>query len=98
MANTINKSDVLKVAWLSNVIVYDHEIPVFLKQLDAVLSYAARVNEVETCVAEKEYDIDMKQNISRKDMTVRQNTEIVLSQAPAREGSLIIVPMILEGV
>jgi aspartyl/glutamyl-tRNA(Asn/Gln) amidotransferase C subunit len=98
MANTISKSEVLKVAQLSNVIVYEHEIPAFEKQLDAVLSYAARVSEVGKSEVEENPVVDMKQNSNRKDEVCRQNAEIVLSQVPVRQGLLIIVPMILEGV
>lgn len=44
----ITKEEVLNIARLSRITIHEDEIDAVLKQLEAVLQYAARVNEVAT--------------------------------------------------
>lgn len=97
MAHVITKEEVLKIARLSNLLVFDKEINQMTNQLDSVLSYAARVKEITGSIEDFLHE-EMKQNKVRLDVVDQLSSEVLLSQLPAREGNLIVVPMILETV
>ncbi len=42
----ITKEEVLKIAHMSRITIHDHEIDAITQHLEAVLNYAARVNEI----------------------------------------------------
>ncbi len=44
----ITKEEVLKIAHMSRIAIHEDEIDELTKQLEAVLAYAARINEVAT--------------------------------------------------
>jgi len=97
MADVITGQEVLKIARLSNLFVSDEEINQITNQLDSVLSYAARVKKVEGS-QEIFSDFATKTNKTRVDVVYQISSQELLALVPEKEGSLIVVPMILETV
>jgi len=89
----ITKEEVLKIAAISNLNLYEDEIGPMIKQLGDVLSYAERVQEI---AAELEEPSNRQVNVFREDMVVRTNSELVLREAPEREQAYFVVPKIIE--
>ena len=89
----VDKDEVLHIAKIARVKLYDGEIDSMSKQLDEVLSYAERVQEI---AAEGEEPSNSNVNTIREDVIVRQDASKILEQAPAHEEDYFIVPAILE--
>jgi len=89
----ITREELLKIAALSKVSLAEEEIPVLLKQLQDLLTYAERVGEV---AAEVEEPSNKNVNVFREDVIVRTNVQPTLRQAPQVEENSFIVPKVLE--
>jgi aspartyl-tRNA(Asn)/glutamyl-tRNA(Gln) amidotransferase subunit C len=89
----ITAQEIEKIAKLSNIELSESEIIHAQKHLEAVLSYAARVQEIA-----KDIDVALlkNQNIERDDIIVPCNPQAILAQAPEREGDFFVVPVIIE--
>ena len=94
MVQLITKEEVEKIARLSHIELSETEIIAAMKHLDAVLSYAARVQEIA-----KDIDIPSlkNNNVERSDVIVETDPQTILAQAPEREGDFFVVPVIIEG-
>ena len=89
----ISRQEVLKLAHMSHIHVHEHEIQPLIEQLQQVLSYAARVQEVDAQAS----GIPIKNvNVFREDVATVQDAERIRSRAPEREGDYFVVPKILE--
>jgi aspartyl-tRNA(Asn)/glutamyl-tRNA(Gln) amidotransferase subunit C len=89
----ITKEEVLKIAQLSRIKIHDDEIDDLTNQLEAVLAYAARVNEVETGQQET---LPQNVNIFREDVVKPFDAERIKAEAPEIEADYFVVPAILE--
>jgi aspartyl-tRNA(Asn)/glutamyl-tRNA(Gln) amidotransferase subunit C len=99
-AMKINREDVLKVAALANLELTDAEVETYRGQLDDILTYIDKLNEIDTSnvepmaqvVAASADDSDL-----REDVVVRSDviTE-VLSGAPDPEAPYFRVPRVIE--
>jgi len=89
----ISRDEVLKIARMSRVALHENEIEPLAKQLEQVLTYAERITEITADVKEPS---TKNVNMFREDVVARQYPEEILAQAPEREGSLFVVPAILE--
>jgi len=89
----ITKQELLKIAQSSSVKLYDDEIEPLMGQLDAVLTYAARVKDIARDI---EIPSNKNVNVLREDVVTQTNNELILAQAPEREEDYFVVPMILE--
>lgn len=89
----ITKEEVEKIARLSHIELSESEIIQAQKHLEAVLGYAARVQDIA-----KDIDIALlkNENVERKDIVQPYDTEPILAQAPEREGDFFVVPVIIE--
>ena len=89
----ITKEEVEKVARLSHITLSEQELVDVMVHLDAVLSYAVRVQDIA-----KDVDIPnlKNQNIERQDSIKCTDPEKILAQAPEREGEYFVVPVIIE--
>ena len=89
----ITKEEVEKIARLSNIELSESEIAQAQKHIGAVLSYAARVQDIA-----KDVDIALlkNENIERPDITQHCDPNPILAQAPEREGDFFVVPAIIE--
>jgi len=94
MAQLITKEEIEKIARLAHINFSETEIINVMNHLDAVLSYAVRVEEIAK-------DIDVPSfkncNIEREDIVIPTDTQSILAQAPEREGDFFVVPVIIEG-
>lgn len=93
MSQLITKEEIAKIARLSHIYLSETEINNAMKHLDAVLSYAARVQEIA-----KDVDVPLLKNcnIEREDVVIPTDPQTILAQAPEREGDFFVVPVIIE--
>ena len=89
----ITKEEIYKIARMSYLDIHDGEVEPLRAQLEAVLSYAERVQEVAKDVKEPS---NKSINVFREDVIVRTDVESVLRQAPEREGNFFVVPAIID--
>lgn len=91
---SISREEVLHIASLSKIEVSEEEIPQLIKDLQEVLSYAARVQEVAANIPETSVK---NINVMREDEAIATDPEPLLANVPVREGDLVVVPVVLEG-
>ena len=89
----ISKEEVLKIARMSYLDIHEHELEPLVEQLQPVLSYAERVQEVAADVTGPSNKII---NVFREDVIVPTDVASVLDQAPEREGNYFVVPAIID--
>lgn len=89
----ITQEELIKIAQMSHVDLHQDEIETLTAQLQSVLTYAERVQEVSARVAEPSVK---NINIFREDVVVQTDVEPILAQAPEREGNYFVVPPILD--
>ena len=89
----VTKEEVLKIARIASLAIHEDELDGMVKQLQDVLSYAARVQEIA-----QEVDLPSSKNVNvfREDIIVKSDPEMILAQAPEREENFFVVPAILE--
>jgi len=90
----ISREEVLKIAKISRITLFEDEIEGFVKQLNDVLSYAERVKEV----AEELEDQPSNKNVNffREDVVSKFDSKEILDRAPEGEGNYFVVPKILD--
>ncbi|WP_088103302.1 Asp-tRNA(Asn)/Glu-tRNA(Gln) amidotransferase subunit GatC [Halalkalibacter urbisdiaboli] len=93
----ISKEEVKHVANLARLAVTEEEVELFTKQLDAIISFAEQLNELDTeGVEPTSHVLDMK-NVLREDKADKGlPIEDVLKNAPDHEDGQIRVPSIME--
>jgi aspartyl-tRNA(Asn)/glutamyl-tRNA(Gln) amidotransferase subunit C len=89
----ITKQELLKIAQISQLRLDEDEIMPFVKQIDDLLTYAQRVQEV---VGEAEVPLNKNINVLRQDLVVRTDSLQILQQAPEQEQDYFVVPKIIE--
>jgi len=89
----ITKEEVEKIARLSHIELTEQEIITATKHLEAVLSYAARVQDIAKDI---NVSILKNNNIERDDIIFSTDPQPILAQAPEREGDFFVVPVIIE--
>jgi aspartyl-tRNA(Asn)/glutamyl-tRNA(Gln) amidotransferase subunit C len=89
----ITQEEVRKVARLSHIEITDQEIAGMVSHLEAVLTYAARVQDIA-----KDIDVALMKNsnVEREDVVIPTDPEPIRAQAPEREGDYFVVPVIIE--
>jgi aspartyl-tRNA(Asn)/glutamyl-tRNA(Gln) amidotransferase subunit C len=100
MAMKISREDVLKVATLANLELTDAEVDAYRGQLDDILSYIDKLNEVDTSGIEPMTQVmaaSTDDSALRDDVMVRADiiTE-VLQGAPDPDGPYFRVPRVIE--
>lgn len=90
----IDKSEVLKIAHIAKIAVTDQEIDPIIKQMQEVLSYAARVVEIATELE----DLVSQKNINffREGLAGTSYPEELLERAPSQEENYFVVPKIID--
>lgn len=93
----ITKEEVKHVANLARLAISEEEAEVFQKQLDAIITFAEQLNEIDTDGVEPtSHVLDMK-NVLREDIPTKGlPVEEVLKNAPDHENGQIKVPSIIE--
>ena len=88
----ITKEEVLKIAHMSRIAIHDHEIEPIMAQLEAVLSYAQRVTDIQ-----KVQEIVVQNtNIMREDQPVVTAVEPLLARGPVVQEHFYVVPAVLD--
>ncbi len=89
----ISREEVLKLARMSNLSIHDNEVEGIMKQIEDVLTYAARVQEIKEDVT-----LAAMKNINRvrEDLVIPTDPAPLLAQAPEQEANYFVVPAILE--
>lgn len=89
----ITKEEILKIARMSHIELTEQEIEKMQSHVEAVLSYAARVQDIA-----KDVDVPVlkNSNVEREDVVIACNPEPIRDQAPEREGDYFVVPVIIE--
>jgi len=90
---TVSRQEILLLAQMSRMAIYDHELDGMIKHVEDVLNYAHRVTQVARDVTEPSTRLS---NVVRADTVEAVDAEPLLRQAPEREGNYFIVPRILE--
>jgi aspartyl-tRNA(Asn)/glutamyl-tRNA(Gln) amidotransferase subunit C len=89
----ISREEVLHIASLSRIELEEDEIPGLIKNLEEVLTYAARVQEI----ASGGQEVSLKNvNVMREDVVVQTDPEPLLAHAPKSEEKYFVVPVVLE--
>lgn len=93
----ITKEEVKHVANLARLAISDEEAEHFQKQLDAIISFAEQLNELDTeGIEPTSHVLDMK-NVLREDVPTKGlPVEEVLRNAPDHQDGQIKVPSIIE--
>jgi aspartyl-tRNA(Asn)/glutamyl-tRNA(Gln) amidotransferase subunit C len=89
----ITKEELLKIAQISQLHLYEHEIEPLVQQIQDVLTYAERVKEV---IGDGQEISNKNINILRDDVVFKTDPEPILSRAPEREHNYFVVPKIIE--
>lgn len=89
----ITAKEIKKIAQISNLEIHDQEMDGIIKQIESVLSYAARVQEVASTVSA---DQTRNINVMREDVIGASQADAILAQAPERQDRFFVVPAILE--
>ena len=96
MMSRISTDQVKHVANLARLAITEEEVEKFTKQLDAIITFAEQLNELDTENVKPTYHVlDMK-NVLREDIPQKGlPREEVLKNAPEHEDGQIRVPSIL---
>ncbi|MBA3733546.1 Asp-tRNA(Asn)/Glu-tRNA(Gln) amidotransferase subunit GatC [Patescibacteria group bacterium] len=92
----ITKEEILKLALLSRIDISENEAESLTSQIDSILGYVGHIKELTGNVND---EIPTLRNVMREDVVTNspsEFTEIILNEAPAREGNYLKVKKILE--
>jgi aspartyl/glutamyl-tRNA(Asn/Gln) amidotransferase C subunit len=89
----ISRDEIIKIAQISNIKLHESEIEPLCKELEAVLAYAQCVTQVEGDVPD---NASLAYNVVREDVIISTDPDTLLKQAPDREGSMFVVPLVIE--
>lgn len=90
---SITKEEIMTLATLSRLAIHADELPALQRHVAEVIAYARRVAQV---IRDVDEIIPGHSNRVRDDVAVSGNTELIMAQAPEREGNYFVVPRILE--
>ncbi|MEM3561849.1 MAG: Asp-tRNA(Asn)/Glu-tRNA(Gln) amidotransferase subunit GatC [Candidatus Jordarchaeaceae archaeon] len=94
--STITKEQVEHVAWLARIELTEEEKQAFTKQLNEVLDYFKKINEIDTSNIEPTYHIINLVNVLREDKVEPSlSKEDALRNASQKEDSFIKAPKII---
>lgn len=89
----ITREEVLNIARISAIEIREDEIESLQKQLEAVLSYAERVQEFS---GQEQQPSVQNVNRLREDVVQESDAAAILKRAPEREEDFFVVPAIIE--
>lgn len=93
---TISKEQVEHVAWLARIELTEEEKQAFTKQLNEVLDYFKKINEIDTSNIEPTYHVINLANVLREDKVEPSlSKEDALRNASQKEDSFIKAPKII---
>ncbi len=93
----ITPDEVRHLAALARISITDEEVAVFVKEIDAILSYVGKVKDL-AAQASSEPEFSPRVNVFRKDEVTNQPdqyTEALLREMPSTEGRFLKVKKII---
>jgi aspartyl-tRNA(Asn)/glutamyl-tRNA(Gln) amidotransferase subunit C len=93
MAN-ITREDVIKFAQLSRINIQESEIDELRTKMQAVLTYAQRVQEV--VPGASQISMPVNSNVWREDQIIPVDPEPLLNNAPETQEHYFVVPAVLD--
>mgnify|MGYP001569173934 CR=1 FL=1 len=93
----ITRTDVLKLAKLSNIKLRDDEIDKFVVELDAIVQYVEQIDLVEIDGLKPTDQVTGLQNVTRPDEVIKYDStqEDLLKNLPKKDGKYIKVKRVL---
>ena len=92
----ITTDDVTKIATLARLEIDEERATLFAEQMDNILSYMDKLNELDTSAVEPMYSPVDHATVLREDETVSPySREAILHNAPEEDGDYFIVPKIV---
>jgi len=93
----LSRESVQRIATLARLRLTADEESEIIGQLDRILSYMDKLNELDTANIELfNHDIDTLSALREDQLTNQPNTDALLTNAPDRDGSFFKVPKIIE--
>ena len=97
MSGKITRKEVDHVARLARLALSEEEKEVMTRQLDRILAYVDKLNELDTSQVEPTSHVIPMENVMREDaMRASLAHDDALANAPDREGPFFRVPRIIE--
>jgi aspartyl-tRNA(Asn)/glutamyl-tRNA(Gln) amidotransferase subunit C len=94
---TIDAATVRRIAHLARVAVADEEVEHLRGEINAILAFVEQLSEVDIEGIEAMTSVTPMQMKKRQDLvTEGGHAEMVLQNAPAREGNFFLVPKVVE--
>ena len=93
----LTRAEVQRVAVLARLRLTDDEEAEFTEQLDHILGYMDKLNQIDSANVEPFSHASVATNAFREDKVTNQpNTDALLANAPDRDATFFKVPKILE--
>ena len=93
----LSRESVQRIATLARLRLTADEESEIIGQLDRILSYMDKLNELDTANIELfNHDIDNLSALREDQLTNQPNTDALLTNAPDRDGNFFKVPKIIE--
>ncbi len=96
----LTKEEVEKVAALAHLRFAKEELETFRRQLDSILAYVAKLNELDTSQVEPMAQVlyEARENAAFREDAVSESLprQQALGEAPESDGSLVKVPKVVE--
>ena len=90
----MSREDLLKLGRSAALHLTEEEIPLLMKNLETVLSYAEDLKHL--AAAYSGAPMPKNSNVTREDEVIPTPVEPILAEAPQREDSYFVVPVILK--
>ena len=90
----ISREDILKLGRSASLHLTEEEIPLLIKNLQTVLSYAEDLKHI--AAAHAGLEMPKNSDVMRNDQVIPTPSEPLLAQAPQREDNYFVVPVIIK--
>jgi len=93
---SLTKDEVLKVAHLARLEFKEIEIEKFRGDLNNILSFIEKLQEVDTTGVEPMYQVNNLENVLRPDLVTKSlDKDLALKNAPQKDEGMFIVPKVV---
>ncbi len=93
----ITKNEVIHMAKLAMLNLNDQEIDNYTKDMQEILSYAQKINQIDTSNVDETIGVAEQKNIFRKDEIIKFKTrEDLLQNAPSQEEGMFQIPKVIN--
>ncbi|MEM3437089.1 MAG: Asp-tRNA(Asn)/Glu-tRNA(Gln) amidotransferase subunit GatC [Nitrososphaerales archaeon] len=89
---TISKEQIEKIAWLARIEISKRELELFSKQLNDILTFFSKIDEVNTESIPPSYHVLDLVNVFRKDEVKSSSFEEIFQIVPQTKGKFVKAP------